>query len=542
MQTKNSLIQGSIFPGSASTTPLLPAVRFKEVFEPLSGMAVSFHCGSGNVGDQLIHIATRQLLCIYNITVVTEREEAILYGGGGNMGYLYHDPRSLRIRLWKRATDFGIPLIILPQSWTSKDDTRFTKAFARERQSLKFCPEAHFAPDLALGYTLDFKLPAAVARVGQFFRADCERKIESPLGNMGDPIKFLRSHYAYIRLAAEYEEIHTDRLHFAISGLIAGRNVTLYPNSYHKNRAVWEAWLKDLGCKFSDTVQGIPSDSHSSVVGNLISHRTSKSDSAAKKGLEPASVKPLISDPHLSWQANDIVLCIMSVTRQPTYIFQTLSGLFLCDLLAHRLREICIIVGSDDTTFLNPIKHHPKIRVVPMTTDEWSDMNNFPVYRRGCFNFVRALKAPQSDYKGLLFCEEDVIFREGFIGKLLQTLNEMRLRKLENFVLSCYSPHDHEANKSLRRGQYFSSYYADSFYGTQSIFFPANETLSILKDIRLHGAECYEEPYDLLVKRYCVVKQHLYTTRFSIVQHISEQTTELRSSHQSPSFHCQWPE
>ena len=62
----------------------------------------------------------------------------------------------------------------------------------------------------------------------------------------------------YILLAARYETIFTNRLHFAIAGLIAGRKVTLLPNSYFKNKSIWECWLKDLGCLWSESLPHNP--------------------------------------------------------------------------------------------------------------------------------------------------------------------------------------------------------------------------------------------------------------------------------------------
>ena len=233
-------------------SPLMPFGKFEHVFGPLSGKLVSFHWGDGNVGDRLIHAATRQLFIQFGISLSYENEEAILYGGGGNMGNKYPNTRAVRARLEKRAALLHVPLIILPQSWSGYDDTTFTKAFAREKGSLIYCPEAILAPDLALGYVPKFKLPRATEDMGICFRDDKERAVVPPKGNLGDPVRWLKSHGDYLWLAARYKHIHTDRLHFAICGLIAGRKVTLYPNSYHKNRAVWDAWLRDLGCHFCD--------------------------------------------------------------------------------------------------------------------------------------------------------------------------------------------------------------------------------------------------------------------------------------------------
>lgn len=59
---------------------------------------------------------------------------------------------------------------------------------------------------------------------------------------------------AYLRLAAQYETVITNRLHFAIAGLLQSRRVILLPNAYHKNRSVWDSSLRLFGCHFAETV------------------------------------------------------------------------------------------------------------------------------------------------------------------------------------------------------------------------------------------------------------------------------------------------
>ena len=42
----------------------------------------------------------------------------------------------------------------------------------------------------------------------------------------------------------KYEQVNTDRLHIAIAATLLGKKVKLFPNSYYKNRAVFEYSLK----------------------------------------------------------------------------------------------------------------------------------------------------------------------------------------------------------------------------------------------------------------------------------------------------------
>ena len=59
----------------------------------------------------------------------------------------------------------------------------------------------------------------------------------------------------YLALAARHRRIVTDRLHFAIAGLHAGRDVTLVANDYHKNQSMHETWLASLGCRFAASAE-----------------------------------------------------------------------------------------------------------------------------------------------------------------------------------------------------------------------------------------------------------------------------------------------
>jgi exopolysaccharide biosynthesis predicted pyruvyltransferase EpsI len=65
-------------------------------------------------------------------------------------------------------------------------------------------------------------------------------------------VKWVHDPAAYLALAARHRRIITDRLHMAIAGLHAGRDVTLLANAYHKNRSMHETWLAALGCRFAD--------------------------------------------------------------------------------------------------------------------------------------------------------------------------------------------------------------------------------------------------------------------------------------------------
>lgn len=232
--------------------PLLDAHHFRAIFEPLRGTSCALVTAGGNAGDLMIHRATRQLCRSFNVPLVEwpgdpSRVDHLLLFGGGNMGSGYEEGRTIR----NQALAFGLPATLLPQSWMAAEEIDCERIFVRERASQELAPQrSQLAPDLALG----MKVPRfrQRARKGKewFLRIDAESVF--PLHPPHDPTRYATTINDYLRLAAEHREIQADRLHFAIASLMVGSKTTLLPNSYHKNRSMWETWLKDLGCGWSD--------------------------------------------------------------------------------------------------------------------------------------------------------------------------------------------------------------------------------------------------------------------------------------------------
>jgi len=230
---------------------LLEADAFAPVIEPLVGRRVGYVRPIGNVGDDLIELAMVQLFADYCIRWSrwepggSATHDVLVFGGGGNMGTRYMNNHALR----GEALATGLPLVILPQSFSTPEDRCFARVFVRERESLKLHPTGILAPDLALG--LRWPEPPQPSRdLGVFLRRDRERVGRKPL-LARDPVRLCATPAAYLALAADYRRIVTDRLHFAVAGLHAGRDVTLVANAYHKNRSMHETWLARLGCRFA---------------------------------------------------------------------------------------------------------------------------------------------------------------------------------------------------------------------------------------------------------------------------------------------------
>ena len=221
----------------------------------------------GNVGDTLIEFATLALLRKWQIPHEVIDEDRLDSGklphhitqlfisGGGNMGDLY--PHNQRIR--ELACSNNRPVIVLPQTFTNSNENtcRYEKVWVRESESIKLCPGAHLAPDMAMWLQLDARAGEARYSHGVFLREDAEGLFPDHHASYGDPVSLGSNIATYLEQIVPYRHIITDRLHFAIAAMLMSRRVTLLPNSYFKNRSMWETWLRDRGCFWADHIDQI---------------------------------------------------------------------------------------------------------------------------------------------------------------------------------------------------------------------------------------------------------------------------------------------
>jgi len=261
---RKKLFSGALFDKNVQLESLLPLEKFAPVFEDFRGKKIGLVRMPGNVGDRLIDVSAMQLANEFGIDFglvnkgprfesfnrkICLSVDEFAVSGGGNMGDFYKDCYGVRKNIFK----YKKPVTVLPQTFVHSDENLpYKKVWLREKESLKYRNSSPLAPDLVLGYRYSGSLPRPKYKVGIWLRNDHESVKNIGYESLGDPESICKNEKEYIQLAALYEKIITDRLHFAISGLIARRKVVLLPNNYFKNRALFEAWLKDLGCEWSD--------------------------------------------------------------------------------------------------------------------------------------------------------------------------------------------------------------------------------------------------------------------------------------------------
>lgn len=242
------------------------------------------------------------------------------------------------------------------------------------------------------------------------------------------------------------------------------------------------------------------------------------------------------------WQPEDIALVFLTCPREPAYLPATLASALLGDPLGARLREISVAVDAPDLACVGLLAGHQRVRWVARTEEENVRAESYGLHRRACHNYWRALGLASPGARAVLVCEDDVIFRDGWLGMLLECLDEMQAMGLRDFLLTAYSARSHE-EPQLRRGRCYSSYVARGFYGTQAMLYPAGQLQAVSDLIWKHGVLVMEAPYDMLIQRQAIERQHLYTTRHSLVQHVGAKSTGLGSGrHRSPSFERPWPQ
>jgi hypothetical protein len=73
-----------------------------------------------------------------------------------------------------------------------------------------------------------------------------------------DPARYCKNFAHWVKVHARAEEIITTRTHSAVIGAVLGKKTILYPNSYHKNRSIWEYSLRELGVLWGPDTEDRP--------------------------------------------------------------------------------------------------------------------------------------------------------------------------------------------------------------------------------------------------------------------------------------------
>ena len=214
----------------------------------------------GNYGDSLIWHGTKILLSELNISenyveIDSPKSSDILFiDGGGNFVDYYSDVRDFL----NKKPDLYREIVILPHTiFGYKQIDTLNKlsgnvtVFCREKISFDFVKQHLLKGNVYLWHDCAFYNHFSKSPEGNgilnAFREDKESihnnvpSANHDLSYNGYATKPLEDLVSYLM---RYREINTDRLHLAICATLLGKKVNLFPNSYYKNKAVFDYSLK----------------------------------------------------------------------------------------------------------------------------------------------------------------------------------------------------------------------------------------------------------------------------------------------------------
>ena len=232
----------------------------KKFLERHKNKSVDFFRFPGNYGDSLIWHGTKKLLSLLNISehyveISSPKYNDVLFiDGGGNLVDYYSDVKDF---LLKKPNLYN-EVVILPHTIFGEKQIEVLNnissnliVFCREKVSAKFLEDRLTHGEVYLWHDCafynEFFQVSAGRGVFNAFRSDKE-SILHILPESNNDISY--NGYAtkplndLIDILQEYAQVNTDRLHIAIGATLLRKQVRFFPNSYYKNKAVFDYSLK----------------------------------------------------------------------------------------------------------------------------------------------------------------------------------------------------------------------------------------------------------------------------------------------------------
>lgn len=240
---------------------------FKNKYEKIKYIA-----NPGNAGDSMIAFATLKLFedlgLEFSIDKFNKKYDGnvLVYAGGGNLTDKYNHLRNFLWENYRKNEILILPHTICECTPLLKALGPNVKIIAREKVSFNYIkthmkhPQNAFLSDDMAFHINNLDAYKNQPHIGtcNAFRLDSEKtNVKIPEVNKdisGDFIKgqnCLKPEHVAITTdnifsyLCKFTEINTNRLHISIAGALLGRKVNLYPNSYYKNKAVFDFSIKD---------------------------------------------------------------------------------------------------------------------------------------------------------------------------------------------------------------------------------------------------------------------------------------------------------
>lgn len=230
-----------------------------------------YKANPGNAGDGVIASATYDFFAHNDLSYTQFRndhnydasKDVLIFGGGGNLieGFYAEGKDFILNNINKFHKVIIMPSTIKGYESVFKDNAEKLIVFCREETSFNYIKSlgyklnenVYIANDMAFYLDLEKYLSHGeiYKEEANCFRTDSESLTGEFRENNHDisltwngdywDNEFLarNSTRCMINFLEEYKIINTDRLHVAILGSLLGKEVNFYPNSYYKNKAVY---------------------------------------------------------------------------------------------------------------------------------------------------------------------------------------------------------------------------------------------------------------------------------------------------------------
>lgn len=263
-----------------------------QTFERFRNRKFIFVRPGGNSGDYLIYKGAEKLatFCKLDFESISHEQfmelsiapDCVIYihGGGGFVPWWSGNPIH---ELHKVLASHTGPLIVGPSTFVADEgyllrnlveplQTRIcTEVVVCCREKISYAILKKYLPaDIELLLDNDTALNLQASDILQpvpdgkyiayFIRADKElpQGIVPMMPHYLDPASVANDFTSWVMLHAEAKSIVTNRLHSSILGTVLGKKVTLLPNSYHKNRGIWEFSLQQRGVIWQERIPENP--------------------------------------------------------------------------------------------------------------------------------------------------------------------------------------------------------------------------------------------------------------------------------------------
>jgi exopolysaccharide biosynthesis predicted pyruvyltransferase EpsI len=250
-------------------------INIDQFLKQYTGKRIYYCANPGNAGDALIAFATHQVFKRNGIEFKklkwnkTVKNKIVFYGGGGNLRRvpLLTKVETASIHFLRNNVYQNEEFIILPHTINAYADVLLNapahlKIICREKTSYQFVyhnfpykNNIFLSRDMAFNINYElYKKPGT--GILNCFRNDIERTEIIPPSDNNDLSRnwgsggWSNNQSArkiannFIEEISKYEQINTNRLHVAIVGAMIGKRVNLYPNSYYKNKSIYEYSMK----------------------------------------------------------------------------------------------------------------------------------------------------------------------------------------------------------------------------------------------------------------------------------------------------------